>query len=271
MPRDANGNTQPLPGTIVTAGDTVLPSQHNPALQDLYAMMTQSLSRDGQGGMRADLNMGGFRVTNAAPGTSPNDLATVSQALGGGLPLGTIIDWAGGAVPPPGWLFPVGQAISRTQYAEYFAMVGGSFGAGDGSTTFNIIDVRGCVLVAPDNLGGASSNRLTWFFGAVANAVNGLLGTAAHAITPAEMASHNHGGQTSSPGPHQHSLTLNVTGSLGASSSAFVVGPAQFTQTYLTNIDGPHVHGISPDGGNNAHTNVQPTRIVRKIIKVANA
>lgn len=79
MPRDANGNTQPLPGTIVATGDTVLPSQHNPAMVDLYAMMTQSLSRDGQGGMRTNLDMSGFRLTNLANGTSPSDAATVSQ------------------------------------------------------------------------------------------------------------------------------------------------------------------------------------------------
>lgn len=77
MPRDSNGNTQPLGGTIVSTGDPILPSQHNPALIDLYEMMSQSLSRDGQGGMRANLNMNGFRIINVSTSSASGDLATV--------------------------------------------------------------------------------------------------------------------------------------------------------------------------------------------------
>lgn len=76
MPRDSNGNTQPLGGTIVSTGDPILPSQHNPALVDLYEMMSQSLSRDGQGGMRANLNMNGYRIINVATSSASGDLAT---------------------------------------------------------------------------------------------------------------------------------------------------------------------------------------------------
>lgn len=82
MPRDANGNTQPLPGTIVSTGDTVLPSQHNPALVDLYAMMTQSLSRDGQGGMRANLDLSTFKAINLAAGVAAGDAVNFSQLSG---------------------------------------------------------------------------------------------------------------------------------------------------------------------------------------------
>lgn len=87
MPRDSQGNTNPLPGTIVASGDTILPSQHNPALVDLYAMMTQSLSRDGQGGMRSALNMNGFTVNNLGPASLPNDAVSLSQ-FQNGMPLG---------------------------------------------------------------------------------------------------------------------------------------------------------------------------------------
>jgi hypothetical protein len=73
MPRDSSGNTTPLPGTIVSLGQTIQPSQHNPMVEDLYAMMTQSLSRDGQGGMRANLDMGGFQVRNLPAASLPND------------------------------------------------------------------------------------------------------------------------------------------------------------------------------------------------------
>ena len=57
-------------------------------------------------------------------------------------PLGTILPF-GGATAPIGWFLCQGQAISRITYADLFAVIGTSFGAGDGSTTFNIPDLRG--------------------------------------------------------------------------------------------------------------------------------
>ena len=56
-------------------------------------------------------------------------------------PVGSILAF-GGEAAPSGWLLCQGQAISRTTYKELFAAIGTSFGAGDGSTTFNIPDLR---------------------------------------------------------------------------------------------------------------------------------
>jgi microcystin-dependent protein len=64
----------------------------------------------------------------------------------------------GGTAAPAGWLLCDGSAISRTTYADLFAAIGTNYGAGDGSTTFNIPDVRGRV---PVGLGtNASVNAL---------------------------------------------------------------------------------------------------------------
>lgn len=57
-------------------------------------------------------------------------------------PLGTINAF-GGTTAPEGWLLCQGQAISRTEYADLFAVIGTNFGSGDGSTTFNLPDLRG--------------------------------------------------------------------------------------------------------------------------------
>lgn len=57
-------------------------------------------------------------------------------------PLGSILPF-GGTVAPDSWMLCYGTAISRTTYAELFSVIGTSFGAGDGSTTFNIPDLRG--------------------------------------------------------------------------------------------------------------------------------
>ena len=61
-------------------------------------------------------------------------------------PVGSIQAY-GGATAPFGWLLCQGQAVSRATYAELFGVIGTSFGAGDGSTTFNIPDMREVVPV----------------------------------------------------------------------------------------------------------------------------
>lgn len=69
-----------------------------------------------------------------------------SKIAGGTLyadaPIGAILAF-GGATAPAGWMICNGAAISRTTYAALFAAIGTAFGAGDGSTTFNIPDLRG--------------------------------------------------------------------------------------------------------------------------------
>lgn len=77
MPRDSQGNYALVPGTLVSSGDTILVSQHNPAMVDIAAALSKSLDRDGTGGMRATLNMNGFPIANVLPGVNPNDVATV--------------------------------------------------------------------------------------------------------------------------------------------------------------------------------------------------
>lgn len=61
---------------------------------------------------------------------------------------------------PTGWLFCDGRAISRTTYAALFSAIGTKFGVGDGSTTFNIPDLRGRTIAYRDDMGGSAANRL---------------------------------------------------------------------------------------------------------------
>lgn len=56
-------------------------------------------------------------------------------------PLGTINAF-GGTTAPEGWLLCQGQALSRTEYKDLFDVIGTNFGSGDGSTTFNLPDMR---------------------------------------------------------------------------------------------------------------------------------
>jgi microcystin-dependent protein len=62
--------------------------------------------------------------------------------------------------PPTGWLECNGAAISRTTYATLFAIIGTTFGSGDGSTTFNIPDLRAEFIRGWDNGRGVDSGRV---------------------------------------------------------------------------------------------------------------
>lgn len=61
---------------------------------------------------------------------------------------------------PSGWLACTGQAVSRTTYSSLFGVIGTAFGGGDGSTTFNVPDLRGRFLRCWDNARGIDSGRV---------------------------------------------------------------------------------------------------------------
>jgi microcystin-dependent protein len=77
------------------------------------------------------------------------------------VPLGGMLDYTGSTAPNSAFVLPYGQAISRTTYSAYFTLVSTTYGVGDGSTTFNVPDLRGRVVAGKDDMGGSSANRLT--------------------------------------------------------------------------------------------------------------
>jgi microcystin-dependent protein len=73
----------------------------------------------------------------AAVGTNTTQIATTAFVLSNGVPTGAINMWGTGTAPT-GWLLCAGAAVNRTTYAALFAVIGTTFGVGDGSTTFNL-------------------------------------------------------------------------------------------------------------------------------------
>jgi microcystin-dependent protein len=65
----------------------------------------------------------------------------------------------GNSTAPSGWLECNGAAISRTTYSDLFANIGTTFGTGDGSTTFNLPELRGEFIRGWDNSRGIDSGR----------------------------------------------------------------------------------------------------------------
>lgn len=109
---------------------------------------------------------------------------------------GMVVPFAGSSAPT-GWLMCYGQAVSRTTYAALFALISTTYGTGDGSTTFNLPDLRGRAVFGVDNMGGSAASRVT-------AGVSGITGTSLGATGGNEaMHQHSHANSLSDPG-HTH-------------------------------------------------------------------
>jgi microcystin-dependent protein len=105
------------------------------------------------------------------------------------IPIGGCIPYIGVTAPNSNFAYMVGQAISRTTYATLFSLVGGTYGGGDGSTTFNIPDLRGRTIFGQDGMGGAGiTTRISIAGGNFDATVLGATGGAqSHTLTQAEL------------------------------------------------------------------------------------
>ena len=102
-------------------------------------------------------------MTAVAPSTSGNVLtsngtAWTSAAPVDPVPSGAVMHFAMSSAPT-GWLKANGAAVSRTTYASLFSAIGTTFGSGDGSTTFNVPDLRGEFTRGWDDGRGVDSGR----------------------------------------------------------------------------------------------------------------
>jgi microcystin-dependent protein len=100
-----------------------------------------------------------------------------------------VISAFGGVAAPDGYLLCNGQAVSRTGvYAKLFAAIGVAYGAGDGSTTFNLPDFRGMFLRGLDGAAGNDPNSAT----RTASATGGNTGNNVGSKQTDELKSHSH-------------------------------------------------------------------------------
>ena len=171
------------------------------------------------------------------------------------IPAGVVSAFAGTAAPT-GYLLCYGQTINRSQYADLFAAIGTTYGAGDGSTTFVVPDLRGLVIAGLDNMGGTSANRLLGVVGSVdGDNLGATGGNETHTLTTAEMPAHSHTGVV------QQREDFNPT--TGATTQT----PLGFGDTRGGGRASASPLTIDNTGGGGAHPNVQPTMILNYIIK----
>lgn len=197
------------------------------------------------------------------------------------VPLGTMLPYAGGtSAPSTNFALPYGQAISRITYASLFAIMGTTFGTGDGSSTFNLPDARGRAIFGLDNMGGSAASRIT-------NSGSGVVGTTLGATGGAEtvtMAQANLpnvtlSGTTANGGvDHTHGPPSGMSqfiGTAGTVSSAY--GSSGVSINYGNTTGGAsaylhtHTFTTSSMNGNTTQTamnNLPPAIILPFIIRV---
>jgi microcystin-dependent protein len=159
-------------------------------------------------------------------------------------PAGSLMPYAGASAPSK-WLLCFGQAVSRTTYASLFTAISTTYGVGDGSTTFNLPDLRGRVIAGQDDMGGTSANRLTGLTDGVDGDVLGGTG-----------------------GAESHTLTVAQTPALNCSADATIFAAAAGAQTVIRGLspNASGTHYLTTNGGGQAHNNVQPTIVLNYII-----
>lgn len=152
------------------------------------------------------------------------------------IPSGVVMPYLS-EITPTGWLQCHGAAVSRTTYANLFAVIGTRYGAGDGGTTFNLPDFRGRVLVGAGNGTGLTLRSLGDEFG-----------EETHTLITQEIPS------------HVHDIVGNPLGGTNQ--------PAQVVIDDDIVTGSPITKQTSSVGADQPHENCQPSAVAFFIIKI---
>lgn len=157
------------------------------------------------------------------------------------------------------------SSVSINSTATFFP-----WGNGNGTTTFNVPDLRGYTLAGRDNMGGTASSRLTTTYFNPAGTSNPAAlgatgGSQSHTMTISELATHDHGGLTGNPTTNPNlSSTFNFIGDDNTAST----GSGRLSGTQFNPTLPNHIHTISPNGYSEPFTIIQPTITINYVVKV---
>lgn len=185
------------------------------------------------------------------------------------IPIGGMTDFIGSTVPNSSFVFPTGQAISRVTYATLFALIGTTYGIGDGSTTFNVPDLTGRIVAMKE----ASATRLTsTYFGGNSTNLGAVGGLESQLLTASQIPS-----ITSANGSQSISVTttqkvvngINQGSSVGGGTQVSASDPGSGGALSLVSSSGSNSISVTSNNtGGNSHANVQPTIILNKILRI---
>jgi microcystin-dependent protein len=200
------------------------------------ATLSSTLGVTGATSLTTGSISGVMTAPTAAAGTNTQQIATTAFVLANGVPTGGLVMWPTSSAPS-GFLLCTGTAVSRTTYAALFAIVGTTFGAGDGSTTFNLPNY---------------TNRMP--YGTTVGATGGT--------ADAVVVSHTHTASVSDPG-HSHTFTAFVNGSFGNAGAGVPLFNSGPTSTAFTGIGVTN----STEGVSGTNQNLPPYLGINFIIK----
>jgi len=297
MPRNGSG-TYSLPQPPFVAGTVISSSAVNSDFSDIATALTGSLPRDGQAGMSGQLKLtdgssaspsitfttetttGFHRTGTGVIGVTLSgvELGTfrsngwngpvIGNVTGLGItPVGGMIDFAG-ASAPTGWLLCFGQAISRTTYSALFAVIGTTYGVGDGSTTFNLPDLRGLTSFGVDNMGGVARGKLTsTYYGANPDSLGVTGGTQTQTLITLNLPPYTPAG---TPGLSSFSGTSNNSSVSGGGTNSITTGGFSGTGSFtFTSISATMSFTGTAQGGTSTPFGIVPPGItLNKIIYV---
>jgi microcystin-dependent protein len=161
-------------------------------------------------------------------------------------PFGMVVAWTTASAPTH-WLLCDGSDVSRTTYADLFAAIGITYGAGNGTTTFTLPDLRGRTIIMVDG----AANRITAAStgGNNADTLAGQGGADTHTLVVGEMPS------------HAHVENADANGDGGGANRGITTRDAETTVT-----DDTTLNNTALTGGGGAHSNTQPWLALNYII-----
>lgn len=193
----------------------------------------------------------------------------ILQGLGAnsyGVPLLAGMDFWGSTAPSSAFAFPLGQAISRTTYASTFALIGTTFGSGDGSTTFNLPDKSERVSVMKAN----TASRLTsGYFGGNSTVIGATGGGESKTLVTGNLPPYTPSGSVSS----SISAKVTIRGvqqplNFGGAGTTYIDNIGQTTDIPVVGTVSSSFSGTAQGGTSTPFATVQPTIVCNYIIRV---
>ncbi|WP_035705034.1 tail fiber protein [Bradyrhizobium genomosp. I (2014)] len=185
------------------------------------------------------------------------------------IPIGGSIDFWGSTAPNSSFVLMYGQAISRTTYSTLFSMVSTAYGSGDGSTTFNVPDLRGRVTAGKDDMGGSAASRLTSVGLGVSGAILGNAGaTESYQLQTSNLPPYTPSGTNIGGASNFQFSQISVGGTGGSQNIITTISNSGGGVVMNTNFTQPTFTGTAQGGSSTAFSRCQPTIISNKLLRI---